>query len=75
MTSGLIDRRGNLLCTSPIERHVFENQRENDFLCRMCQRPRALHEQDGFRPGNPPHSVSMDPAARYRGYEKPPVIL
>jgi len=38
--------RGHACCVAPLETHPFEGE---DHLCRGCGRPRALHEQDGFK--------------------------
>jgi hypothetical protein len=39
---------GSRLLASPSESHEFSGG-PNDFNCAQCGRPRALHQQDGFK--------------------------
>lgn len=54
--------KGRVCCEKPIEQHEFKGE---DYLCYSCRRPRALHQNDGFRAVATTHSVSMDVKARY----------
>jgi len=48
-TAQVIDHRKNSLCINPLERHLFETSQDDDYLCKACHKPRALHLDDGFR--------------------------
>jgi len=46
--------------------HAFEGD-GNQFRCTRCGQPRALHENDGFVPGNGTSHVVLDVRVRYDG--------
>jgi hypothetical protein len=46
--------------------HVFQGD-PNQFRCSVCGQPRALHERDGFTPGNATSHVLLDVRVRYDG--------
>jgi hypothetical protein len=46
--------------------YVFEGD-GNQFRCSRCGEPRALHEHDGFKPGNDAGHVLLDVNVRYDG--------
>jgi hypothetical protein len=48
------------------DQHVFAGD-GNQYLCSICKKPRALHEQDGFVPGQGQPHVTLDPNVRYGG--------
>jgi len=52
----------------PLENHVFLPSKSDDFLCACCQRPRALHFHDGFRPSSLPSIYDRMPTnIKFRG--------
>ena len=58
---------GRCCCVLPLESHQFKPGGANDFLCKSCGRPRALHQLSDFITVSTGHTVSMDPKAAYRG--------
>lgn len=51
----------------PLESHLFSQCPKNDFLCHICQRPRCLHQHDGFIPSGLPSMLPTAPDCTYRG--------
>lgn len=52
-----------ILESHSLETHPFVGD-SNQFECLDCGRPRALHLQDGFKPGPDFHHMSMYPQDR-----------
>lgn len=64
MKTTVMDMTGHTCCDRPMERHLFDG---DEYLCRICRRPRALHQSYPFSPGYPQSFISTDARARYRG--------
>ena len=48
LTMRAINFKNHACAEAPLEAHPFESSLDNDYLCKICHRPRALHEQDDF---------------------------
>lgn len=66
MKSFALNLKGSAFCVDPLEQHLFE-EGPDDYYCKDCHKPRALHLHTGFTPSTLPHTVSWDPTAAYRG--------
>lgn len=71
-----IDMTGSPFAVAPLATHIFARSKDDDYYCRHCRKPRALHLRDGFLStalysnfqSRPPRTtLSTLPDARYRG--------
>ena len=49
-----------------LEKHVFRGSEKDDYYCAKCGKPRAVHQDTGFRPAMPPGFRLVRPAKKSR---------
>lgn len=58
------DLTGSTFLAFPLEKHLFVGN-GNEWLCLLCNRPRALHRNTGFKPAATTRFICMDQSCRF----------